>query len=92
MDGRERDFHSFLAQWPGPESRLCAQWQGLPDSVLLVAASFQSHVSKLGFPEFPESLGWKGLLELGWGEGESRQVKDHMTGQNESVISLAPYY
>lgn len=57
----------------------------------LVAASFRSHVSKLGFPEFPESLGWKGLLELGGGrEGGSRQVKGHMTGQNESELNLAP--
>lgn len=36
----------------------------------LVAASFRSHISKLGFPEFPESLGWKGLLELGEGGRE----------------------
>lgn len=59
----------------------------------MVVASFRSHVSKLGFPEFPESLGWKELLELGRGEeGGRRQVKGHMTGQNESELSLAPYY
>lgn len=46
----------------------------------------------MGFPEFPESSGWKGLLELGSreGGGGSRQVKGHMTGQNESELSLTP--
>lgn len=53
-----------------------------------VAANFRSHVAKLGFPEFPESLGWKRLLELAGGRGDSRQAKGHMTGQNESELSL----
>lgn len=56
-----------------------------------MAANFRSHIAKLGFPEFPESSGWKGLLELGEG-GDSRQAKGHMTGQNESELSLTHDY